>query len=82
MLLWVINLFLNVSIDGADTTASNNMSQELMTRCEDLFVTGILFVIDFSTRLLCPLRCLNLVGRKGEDILGPKLFLSILHIKI
>lgn len=81
MLLCVFSLPLNESIEGANTTATGNRFQELVTPCENLHVGGISFVLDSSTRLLCPLICPDTVGRR-EDLLGAKSFLRNLYIKI
>lgn len=71
--------FKNAIKSGA-ATASSNRFQELLTLSEDLYAMGILFALGFSTLLLCPLSCSSLVGRKREDIFGPKLLLIIPYI--
>lgn len=72
---------MNEPIEEVDTTASGNKFHGLKTRCEYLYDTGILFILGFSIRLLCPLSCPDPVRRNGEHSLGSKAFLIIVYIK-
>lgn len=65
---------------GADTTASGNRSQELITQCKNLYATGILFAFGFFTHLRCAMSCPDLLGRRRENILDSQIFLDIPYI--